>query len=359
MHARSRTKGVEEGSENFIGWDATFSSRSGPVVAVDRAEGRITIALSDGTRPYTWKVKAGSEVFPLPGDTIERNQVIAATVPPILRSSRACPSSLASDHIARLLASRERTQRFTGVKLARLRNEPQFAEEAQGLAADPEEDVYVRLEAVSYLVTCCARSIDWFHPYLQSADRQTQLEAVIALGEAATPEAVAVLSQILQDPSQPYFLRSAAAWSLGQIGSEQASAELVAAFANVDVALRFEALDNLVAVGCPTCHALVEGLGAADDRIVAGCAEALRRQPDLPEEIRGELIGHIRSGAPSPWAIWLIGHLPREQFNTAIAELQQSRPELHYAVSLLWSFVESWIARNWEVATSIEPPMEG
>ena len=31
LHAKSRTKGVEEGSENVIAWDATFSTREGVV----------------------------------------------------------------------------------------------------------------------------------------------------------------------------------------------------------------------------------------------------------------------------------------------------------------------------------------
>ena len=176
------------------------------------------------------------------------------------------------------------------MKLARLRNESQFAQEAQELSDDDEEDMYVRLEAVSYLVTSCERSVDLFGPYLKSADQQTQLESVIALGEAATPDAVVILSGILKNSLQPYFLRSAAAWSLGQVGSEQASRELVSAFGDLDISLRFEALDNLVAVGCPSSAALIKGLEATDERIVAGCAEALRQRQNLPEEVRQDLI---------------------------------------------------------------------
>jgi hypothetical protein len=359
LHARSRTKGVEEGSENFIGWDATFSSRNGPVLAVDAAKGKITIGLSDGTMPYTWRVKPGSRIFVSPGDTVDQDQVIAATVPLLLADNLVCRAKLPTDHIARLLSSRERTQRFTGLKLARLRNESQFAQEAQELSCDDEEDVYVRLEAVSYLLTSCGRSVDLFEPYLKSADQQTQLEAVIALGETATPDAIVILSGILKNSLQPYFLRSAAAWSLGQVGSEQASRELVAAFGDLDISLRFEALDNLAVVGCPSSAALIKGLEAADERIVAGCAETLRQRQNLPEEVRRDLIEIIQSDESNQWAVWLVGHLPREQFNTAIAELQQNKPELHYAISLLWSFVHSWIARRWEVNTSTIPPMEG
>jgi hypothetical protein len=359
LHARSRTKGVEEGSENFIGWDATFSSRDGPVLAVDADEGRVTIALSDGTRPYTWRAKPGARIFVSPGETVCQDQVIAATVPLLLVGDLTCRAKLPTDHIARLLSSRERTQRFTGIKLARLRKEPQFSRLAQDLANDGEEDVYVRLEAVSYLVACCERSIGLFESYLKSGDQQTQLEAVIALGETATPEAVVILSKLLKDSSQPFFLRSAAAWSLGQVGSDLASRQLVGAFADLDVSLRYEALDNLIAVGHPASAALVGGLEADDQRIVAGCAEALRQQPNLSKKAHQELVKIIQSDRSNQWAVWLIGHLPREQFNTAIAELQYKKPELHYAISLLWSFVESWIARRWQVNTSAAPPIEG
>ena len=46
LHARSRTKGVVEGSENFIGWDATFSTRTGTVETVDPTARRIPIRRS-------------------------------------------------------------------------------------------------------------------------------------------------------------------------------------------------------------------------------------------------------------------------------------------------------------------------
>jgi hypothetical protein len=87
------------------------------------------------------------------------------------------------DYINHLLESRERTQRFTGVKLARLRNEPQFHHAIRDLSVDQEEDVYIRLEGLSYLTSACRESArDLFTPYLKSVDPQTRLESVIALG---------------------------------------------------------------------------------------------------------------------------------------------------------------------------------
>ena len=359
MHARSRTKGVVEGSENFISWDATFSSRTGPVLAVDKAEGKVKIALADGSRPYTWRIRPGNEAFVSEGDRVREKQIIASSVPPIPRPKLACPGAFPDEHVSKLMVSRERTQRFTAVKLARLLDGDEHQVEAQQLANDSEEDVYVKLEAVSYLVACCRHSAEVsFKPYLESGDPQTQLEAVIALGETQTREAVELLAGILRDIDAPYFLRSAAAWSLGQIGTERANAELVAAFSSVDVALRYEALDNLVGVGCPACNALLEGLRHSDESIIAGCAEGLRQQQELPQDVVERLIDEIRSAQPNKWVVWLVGHLPREQFNAAIAALQQSNPELHYAISLLWSFVESWIAKHWELSPSATLPQE-
>lgn len=232
------------------------------------------------------------------------------------------------EHIDTLLSSRERTQRFTGIKLARLLGTDEHETIAQELANDDEEDVYVRLEAV------------------------------IALADAGTQGAVTLLASILSSTDSPYFLKSAAAWSLGQIGSERANDELVSAFANVGDGLRYEALENLVGVGGAASESLLQGLQNTDENVVAGCAEALRQLDSLPQGVVDNLLGNIRSGEPNKWVVWLVGHLPREHVNTAIAELQQDSPELHYAVTLIWSFLDSWISKHWELNPTARFPAD-
>lgn len=72
--------------------------------------------------------------------------------------------------------SRERTQRFTGVKLARLRGDDSLGTPIAGLERDQEEDFYIRLEAVAYLVAVGNHGAkDLFEPYLASPDQQIQL----------------------------------------------------------------------------------------------------------------------------------------------------------------------------------------
>ena len=93
----------------------------------------------------------------------------------------------------------------------------------------------------------------------------------------ATDEAIELLCALLANGAIPYFLRSAAAWSLSRTASPRASDQLVSAFSYVDLALRQEALDGLVAIGDSALPILLRGLLDTDDAIAAGCAEALRR----------------------------------------------------------------------------------
>jgi HEAT repeat protein len=275
---------------------------------------------------------------------------MACTVPPLRRSALQCSNILKAQQIRQLLRSRERTQRFTAVKLARLLGRHDFAKEIRSLSNDPEEDIYVRLEACCYLASVCNESARHrFSAFLATQDEQGQLEVAIALGEVATPEAVELLCELLGDSKQPFFLRSAAAWSLGISRSKAGSSALVKAFADVDNLLRTEALEALAGIGEAALPALLDGLRHADESIGAGCAEALRQNRPPSQHVLNEFLAELRSPQPKRWAIWLVGNLPREQFATAIAELEQDRPELHFAISLLWSFVESWIAARWEL----------
>jgi hypothetical protein len=358
-HTRVSTKGVTEGSETSVSWNAVFASRDG---AVEKLDGhKITITrTSDGHRS-TRTIPPAFELFVKHGDTVGLNQVIAGLVKPLTRGELACPSQLPSGHIAQLLESRERTQRFTGVKLARLRKEPQYRGPVTELSIDQEEDVYIRLEGISYLTAVCnASARELFTPYLQSLDPQTQLESVIALGEAANADATDLLSEILDEPSQPYFVRSAAAWSLSRVGHIDAAKRLVKAFADIDHNIREEALEGIVAIGGLGIPLLLGGLREINPDIASGCAEALRQQQKtLPGDVVAQVSSQATRRQSPSWDVWLLGHLPREQVLNAIADVQDSAPELHYALSLLWAFTESWIARRWELHPNAEFPSVG
>ncbi len=347
-HTETATKGVTEGSETTLSWVGAFSSRTGTVDAVDGR--RLTIRrASDGHR-HTRKVAEGFDIFVAQGQAVRQHELVAGRIRPLAAAQLQCPGRLPADHLPQLLGSRERTQRFTGVKLARLVSDAGHEAIVTAIAADGEEDVYIRLEGASYLAAVCgAPAGPLFEPFLQSADQQIQLEAVIALGETDTDEAVELLSEILDDESKAYFLRSAAAWALSRTPAEAATERLIRAFTDVDPNIREEALQGVVMLGGTAVPLLQNGLRAADSDLAAGCAEALRQQQPLPDETMAALADHLRSDNPSMWAVWLAGNLARARVAGSVAGLEETAPQLHYAMTLLWSFAESWIARRWEL----------
>ena len=202
--------------------------------------------------------------------------------------------------------------------------------------------MYIRLEAAAYLVAICGmRAKDLFMPYLKHCDEQIQLEAVISLGEAGTQECVRILSTILNDAERPYFARSAAAWSLGRVGDAKSCQCLVQAFGDINPNLREEALEGIVSLHSDAVPSLLSRLQEADPAIAAGCTEALRQHGALPADAIHALTGQLARESPSKWAVWLAGHLPRECLAGAVADLKETAPELHYAITVLWSFAES------------------
>jgi hypothetical protein len=314
---------------------------------------------SDGHR-HTRTYREGFDVFVAAGDTVRRHELVAGHIRPLTAATLRCSGHLPPAHLSQLLESRERTQRFTGAKLARLVADASYEEVITRIAADGEEDVYIRLEAASYLAS--VRGVEaarLFAPFLAHPDPQMRLEAVIALGETDTPESVDLISEILDDAGREYFIRSAAAWALSRTGTETAIARLIRAFTDVDQSIREEALQGVVTLGGSAVPLLQDGLREASSDVAAGCAEALRQQFDLPDHTLNVLAADLRSGEPSLWAVWLVGHLARTRVAGAVAGLEDTAPQLHYAITLLWSFAESWIARRWELNPGPALPAAG
>lgn len=346
---RSSTKGVTEGSETAIGWDAIFSTRAGIVTRVDPPV--ITVRRNGDGHPHTWSNPRRLPITVQQGDEVAEHQILASAVLPRSEGDLWCSGELPAGHIAALLRSPERTQRFTGMKLARLRAETEYRDEIARAGATPEEDIYVRLEAATYLVAVAGESADTcFRSYLQHAEDQVRLEAVVALAETRTDAAGQVLAGIEDDASAPYFLRSAAAWGLGRIGTDASAQRLIAAFADVNTAIREEALDAVTMLGSEPVPRLLREVFSNDGGVAAGAAEAIRRLRGIPQNAVAELVDRIRSGDPPVWAAWLLGSLPQPDAaaHLEMSRLQAEQPHVHFAVTVLTSFMQSWIARTWE-----------
>ncbi|HKI03870.1 MAG TPA: HEAT repeat domain-containing protein [Thermoanaerobaculia bacterium] len=215
------------------------------------------------------------------------------------------------------------------------------------ISRDPAEDLYTRLEARSFLVAVSGEDAhDEFGSLLaQAADASWRLESIVTLADTPSASTVDLLKSVIGDPESPFFLRSAAAWALGYFPSRDASVALVKVFSDVERELRYEAVTALLHSGANALEPLLEGLGEGPQEVAAGCFEVLRRLGEAPVEVLLTLAEEER--APE-WAVWLLASLPRSQVAPAIASWQAKRPDLHFALSVLWSFLESWVSEIWE-----------
>jgi hypothetical protein len=201
-----KPKGVSEGSEVQVRWKARFAPGSGEATTV--AEGRLDYVLDDASsKARHFRLGTDEQAFVTKGDRFELNEVVAGQLAPLRGSAARCAGGCDSAKLKQMLASRERTVRFTGCKLARFAKDADLADQIRELAFDAEEDAYVRMEAKSYL-----------------------------------------------------------------------------------------------------CEVV---------------------------------------GAGSKWPTWTLAHLPKDAVAPHIAALQARRPDIHYAVSVIWTFLESWIAQDW------------
>jgi hypothetical protein len=341
------TKGVTEGSETAISWNATFSTSTGEIE--EASSERIMIRRAGDGRLSPRRIGLGQSVRVAPGQRVDENEVLASTVPPLRRSELSCRGALGKERLSQFLYSRERTQRFTGIKLSRLLAKDEFLGIIREIASDPEEALYVRLEAASYLAAVGGDGIHrLFDDYYYGTDEQARLEAVIATGEIGSPEAVSVLGEFLESTDLPSFLRSAAAWCLGRIGTQDALERLIRAFDDVSSTIREEALEGVIGIGKPATPTLLAGLRAENTDVAAGCAEALRQVSNLSAGFLEKLVTQVGSTNPPLWSFWLLGNLSSDLVASRVESLQNFSPQVHYALSILWSFSRSWISRRWE-----------
>jgi hypothetical protein len=108
------------------------------------SEKGIKVVSNSGRRPHTWKIKPNQMCQVVPGQTIEECQILASGMPVLNDQELTCSGSLSDGLIQRLLNSREKTQRFTGIKLAKVNGFGEYCEKIREIVEDQEEDIYVK-----------------------------------------------------------------------------------------------------------------------------------------------------------------------------------------------------------------------
>jgi hypothetical protein len=353
IHSKHSQKGVTEGSETSIEWDAILSSRNGLVEYIE--DRKIGIRRHSDGHLYVWQNKKNLPVRVNEGSQVFEKQIIASHLKPIDHNELICSNNLIEENLLNLISSPERTQRFSGVRLARYTNESNLQDLILNVTNHPNEDLYVKLEGIIYLSTVCKMPVnDLISPFLNNVDQQIQLEAIVALSEIQNDMVVEILDRKLSSSSSPYFIRSASAWALGRIGSERAINCLINAFSDININIREEALNALEDISGNQMVSIYRKLNDNDSNIAAGVAEVIRRKSKMTRIDTARIAKLLDESQSSIWPIWLLGQFPEEKdlIRIELSNLQDNNPDAHYAISLLWTFMESWIANYWELNPS-------
>ncbi len=143
-------KGVEEGSEIRVIWPSVAANDKCVVFQI--TETGIQLCTVTGTRAQrcvTARKKGRLLSLCQAGDTVERNQIVAAVVPVVLRLE--CPNDVGELFFKERLSSSALSERYAAAKALRFRGFDQSKQYLNDRVTDSSEDIYVKLEAAAAL----------------------------------------------------------------------------------------------------------------------------------------------------------------------------------------------------------------
>ena len=186
--------------------------------------GRVSLNPATGARSQSIQLnRSKGRLVLLPqvqtGDVVEANQVVAAVVP--VRTSLPCPPPVDEAYFVDRLASVNLSERYGAAKALRYRGYTVAKSLLESRVVDPDEDIYVQLEAAAALAAYEDRKgWEFIENRLAgsaiSAPLETQLETVIVASEIPKERSERLLIGVLQDSCRDDELRAGAAWALGQ-----------------------------------------------------------------------------------------------------------------------------------------------
>lgn len=341
----TKPKGVEEGSEIRVQWTCAFANHKSLVTTVET--GKISLTPIPTARRQTIQLSRGKGKILLKpqvkeGDTVEMNQIVAAVIPVFTTLTR--PASVDEDYFREKLGSVALSERYAAAKALRYRG---YVESKDALATrmnDPEEDIYVQLEAAAALAAYGdARGWDFMENKLHSPSLtiplETQLETVIVASEIHNERSERLLIQVLQDTTRDSELRAGAAWALGQFATSTSATALVDTFNLSALEVKIEAARALLRIAEPQIDHLVTMLRTGDPAKRDGISWTLARTGKFnPADLLNGTDDNLRK-----WISYIIGYGKDKFKETEVEAICKSDPDVYFAASVLWQIVASWV----------------
>lgn len=341
----TRPKGVEEGSEIRVMWPCAAANRRSVVESVE--SGKISlIPISESRRQSIQLSRSEGRITLLPqvasGETVDANQIVAAVVP--VATSIQCPASVNEGYFVNKLSSVNLSERYAAAKALRYRGYTTAKSALESRMNDPDEDIYVQLEAAAALAAFDdPKGWEFIDKKLRSSVMsvpiETQLETVIVASEIPKKRSEQLLIEVLQDPQRDDELRAGAAWALGQFSTMTSATALVGTFNSSPLKIKVEAARALLRIAEPQITHLINLLKSGDPANRDGLSWVLARTGGFnPSEMLVEADENLRR-----WMSYIVGYGKDKFIQSEVEAICEADPQVYFAASVLWQILASWV----------------
>jgi HEAT repeat protein len=332
-------KGVEEGSEIRVIWPSVAAHDTSVVSDVTATAIKLS-PVSEG-RPQRCVLARSTPLIPLCqiGETVSRNQVVAAVVPAVLDLT--CPADVGEPYFVDKLSSAALSERYAAAKALRFRGHTSAVLALSSRIADDVEDIYVKLEAAAALAAHGFNNgWDYLELSLSSDYAQVQLETIIVLSEISSPRSQALLIGALADSSRQEEIRAGAAWALGEFRTDDAARALADTFDHTSLDIKVEAARALLRIAPDRIPLLLALIRSSPESSRDGLAWVLAKTGtfDPAEIVLGPTDDNLRR-----WAGYVLGYGRGRFLDASVEAVCHDDPEVYFAASVLWQLLSSWI----------------
>ncbi|MBF0538639.1 MAG: HEAT repeat domain-containing protein [Nitrospirae bacterium] len=332
-------KRSEEGYETRIIWPAAIASADG--IIKESTTERIQYKRKDDGRTISLKTsKRGLKMIPLvhTGDLVHKNRVLASVIP--VYKTFPC-DSVDYKYFLGNLSNPALSERYTASKALSFFNNPEVQTSLLNLLENPDEYIYVKLEAAASLARFgINQGYNFIKKCLNSSYLQNVLESVIVLAEIKAEISCKMLCDILNNNNNDPEIRAAAAWGIGELENKTALDALVRSFSEVNENIKIEAARSLAKLTKNYSPEISNSFTRSNTIQKPGIAWALTKSNSI---VLDQLINGLSDDDSKHWISYIIGTQGESRYITDIEKLKTKYPEVYFAVTVLWKIMTSWV----------------